>query len=56
LGIFTLNLLRLSFIAVAAEKSPALFKFVHQYLWQATFIVVVLLLWGLWVEYSADKK
>ena len=55
-GIFILNIIRLSFIAWLGIVSPNLFDFFHKYLWQGAFIVVVLIMWGFWVEIFAEGK
>ena len=51
-GIFLLNTIRLVFIAYVAYRSPAAFDFIHKYLWQVTFPVVVILLFILWARKS----
>lgn len=51
--IFLLNLLRLGIIGMVGHYSANLFSFVHLYLWQALFTLLVLLLWILWVNGKA---
>ena len=51
--IFLLNLLRLGIIGIIGHYSVSLFSFVHLYLWQALFTLLVLLLWILWVNGKA---
>ncbi|OQX89097.1 MAG: hypothetical protein B6D65_04950 [candidate division Zixibacteria bacterium 4484_93] len=50
-AVFILNIIRLVVLAVIGEYfSLSVFNFVHEYLWQITFIVVVLLFWVLWID------
>ena len=51
-SIFLLNSIRLVFIGLVAYKSPATFDFIHKYLWQVTFPVIVVLLFILWARKS----
>jgi len=45
------NLLRLVAVAVASEHlSPALFSFVHDYLFKVVMVLVVVGLWAAWLE------
>lgn len=53
--IFVLNMFRLIFISLILLKLPVFFDFVHKYLWQASFTVVVIFLFILWVEKWAGK-
>jgi len=50
-GIFILNIVRLVMISLVAYKSISAFHFIHKYLWQVTFPVVVILMFILWTKY-----
>jgi len=55
-AVFILNIVRLVLLAVIGEYfSRPVFDFVHEYLWQITFIVVVLLLWVLWIDRVVER-
>ena len=48
--IFLLNILRMVFLVYIGNHHYDLFEYVHSYLWQGTFIIVVILLWFIWIE------
>jgi archaeosortase B (VPXXXP-CTERM-specific) len=48
--LYAINILRLSILALVGIYSPHLFEFVHIYLWQATFIIFVVVLFLLWLR------
>jgi len=48
--IFLLNILRMVFLVYIGDNHYDLFEYVHSYLWQGTFIIVVILLWFIWIE------
>jgi len=48
--IFFLNILRMVFLVYIGNHHYDLFEYVHSYLWQGTFIIVVILLWFIWIE------
>ncbi len=50
ISIFLLNSIRLVLISWIAYRSPNVFDFIHKYLWQVTFPVVVVLLFILWAR------
>lgn len=50
ISIFFLNILRIGILGIVAHYSVSFFDFVHAYLWQGTFALLVLLLWILWVN------
>ncbi len=56
IGIFAINLGRLLVLAWAALHARGIFDFIHKYLWQATFIILVLALWAVWVNRFTGKK
>ncbi len=60
LGIPTLygiNLLRLTCLAIigAMDGGGAWFNFAHEYVWQAVYVGIVVLLWLAWVEYIVRR-
>ena len=57
LGIFlgipamlVINMFRLVFLSFVGLMYPALFSYVHYYLWQITFIFLIVMLMLLWIE------
>ena len=48
--IFLLNIIRMVFLVYIGNHHYNLFEYVHSYLWQGTFIIVVILLWFIWIE------
>lgn len=50
LVIFLLNILRIGAIGFIGRYFTTLFDFVHNYLWQGLFALLVLLLWIIWVN------
>ncbi|MHC1566570.1 MAG: hypothetical protein ACXQT5_06090 [Candidatus Syntropharchaeia archaeon] len=48
--IYSINILRLVVISFVQIYSPSLFEFFHVYLWQATFIIFVVIIFLLWIE------
>jgi exosortase/archaeosortase family protein len=46
-----LNVLRISFLVRAAELQPALFEYLHEYVWQGIFLVLVITYAMTWVRY-----
>lgn len=50
LAIFLLNILRIGVIGFIGRNFMNLFTFVHAYLWQGMFALLVLLLWAIWVN------
>lgn len=55
-SIFFLNILRIGIIGMVGHYYNSLFSFVHTYLWQGTFALVVLLLWILWVNGKSESR
>ena len=57
---YAVNIFRLSVLAIigALDQSPgrAWFNFTHEYLWQAVYIVFVVAVWLIWVEYVVKRK
>ena len=55
-GVFIINIARLLVLSWAALHAQSAFDFIHKYLWQATFIILVLLLWVVWINVFASGK
>jgi archaeosortase B (VPXXXP-CTERM-specific) len=53
--IVLLNLGRMVFLVYIGDHHQDLFEYIHSYLWQGTFIIVVILLWFIWIEKIAKK-
>jgi archaeosortase B (VPXXXP-CTERM-specific) len=49
-ALYAINILRLVVITVVGLSAPHLFDFVHVYLWQASFIIFVVILFLLWLK------
>jgi archaeosortase B (VPXXXP-CTERM-specific) len=50
-ALYAINILRLVILAQVGLTRPALFEFVHVYLWQASFIIFVVVIFLLWLRY-----
>jgi exosortase/archaeosortase family protein len=55
---YGVNVLRLTVLAVigAMDKSRVWFNFAHEYVWQAVYIIFVVAVWLLWVEYIVKGR
>lgn len=53
---YSVNIFRLSFLGVlgALDTENKWFKFAHEYAWQAVYIVFVVAVWLVWVEYIVN--
>ena len=49
-ALYAINIFRLVILVQVGLSQPALFEFVHVYLWQATFIIFVVVLFLLWLR------
>jgi archaeosortase B (VPXXXP-CTERM-specific) len=49
-ALYGINMLRLSILALVGIYHPNMFEFVHVYLWQASFIIFVVVLFLLWLR------
>jgi len=49
-AIFFLNILRIGIIGFAGRYSPGMFAFIHAYLWQGMFALLVFLIWIVWAN------
>jgi archaeosortase B (VPXXXP-CTERM-specific) len=48
--IYFLNIIRMLFLIFIGIWAPKYFDFVHVYLWEGVFIIVVVLLWMIWLD------
>ena len=50
---YLLNIFRLTLLAIigAVDRGGQWFKFTHEYLWQAVYIVFVVVVWMCWIEF-----
>ena len=48
--LYIIDLMRLIILAFVGVKAPSFFEYVHVYLWQATFIIFVILVFVLWIN------
>jgi archaeosortase B (VPXXXP-CTERM-specific) len=57
-ALYGINMLRLSILALVGIYHPNMFEFVHVYLWQASFIIFVVVIFLLWLKLnlSLEKK
>ncbi|MGB2728482.1 MAG: exosortase H [Halobacteriota archaeon] len=49
-SLYAINVLRLIVLALVGIAYPAMFEFVHVYLWQASFIIFVVVVFLLWLR------
>lgn len=49
-ALYAINILRLVILAQVGLMRPALFEFVHVYLWQTSFIIFVVVIFLLWLR------
>lgn len=49
-AIFVMNAIRLLIVGVISYFFPSLFEFVHDYVWQVLFVIMVFMLWLIWME------
>ena len=50
-GLTLLNVCRIAFLIRAAEVQPQLFEYLHEYVWQGLFLVLVIGYAMTWVQY-----
>jgi len=57
-SLYAINILRLVVLTLVGISAPDMFEFVHVYLWQASFIIFVVVLFLLWLKLnlSLEKK
>ena len=49
-SLYAINIFRLSILALVGIYHPNMFEFVHVYLWQASFIIFVVVIFLLWLR------
>jgi len=49
-SLYAINILRLVVLALVGISAPNMFEFVHVYLWQASFIIFVVVIFLLWLK------
>ena len=49
-SLYAINVLRLIVLALVGSAYPGMFEFVHVYLWQASFIIFVVVVFLLWLR------
>lgn len=49
-SLYAINILRLIVLALVSISYPSMFEFVHVYLWQASFIIFVVVIFLLWLR------
>jgi archaeosortase B (VPXXXP-CTERM-specific) len=49
-SLYAINILRLFILALVGISYPGIFEFVHVYLWQASFIIFVVVIFLLWLS------
>lgn len=49
-SLYAINILRLMVLALVGISYPGMFEFVHVYLWQASFIIFVVVVFLLWLK------
>ena len=55
--LYAINILRLIVLAlVDLYSSPEMFDFVHVYLWQASFIIFVVVIFLLWLHFLSEER
>ncbi|NMX22065.1 exosortase H [ANME-1 cluster archaeon GoMg4] len=50
-SLYAINILRLSILALVGIYHPDMFEFVHVYLWQASFIIFVVVIFLMWLHF-----
>ncbi len=54
--IFALNVLRIGIVGYVGYAWAGYFEFVHEYLWQGSFALIVFLLWMLWIREAGGRS
>jgi len=49
-SLYAINILRLTILALVGTSYPGMFEFVHVYLWQASFIIFVVVVFLIWLK------
>jgi len=53
--LYAINILRLFILVLVGAFYPSMFEFVHVYLWQASFIIFVILIFLLWLRITEER-
>ena len=55
---YGVNIFRLTVLAMigAVDQSRVWFNFAHEYVWQAVYIIFVVAVWLVWVEYVVKRR
>ncbi len=54
--IFAANIARLVALGWATEHHPRYARFIHDYAWQAVFVLLVVLMWLVWIELVVRRE
>lgn len=55
-SILAMNLARMTFLVYIGNSHQDIFEYVHSYLWQGTFIIFVILIWFIWIEFVVKHE
>ena len=55
-SLYAINILRLVILAFVGVSYPGMFEFVHAYLWQASFIIFVVVIFLLWLHFLSEER
>jgi len=55
-SLYAINILRLSVLALVGIFHPNMLEFVHVYLWQASFIIFVVVIFLLWLHFLSEER
>ncbi|HJH27410.1 MAG TPA: hypothetical protein C5S37_11785 [Methanophagales archaeon] len=54
--LYAINIFRLVVLTLVGISYPDMFEFVHVYLWQASFIIFVVVIFLLWLHFLSTRK
>jgi len=55
-SLYAINIFRLVILAFVGVSYPEMFEFVHVYLWQASFIIFVVVVFLLWLHFLSEER
>jgi len=55
-SLYAINMVRLCVITLVGLSAPHMFEFVHVYLWQASFIIFVVVIFLLWLHFLPEER
>ncbi|MGB2840903.1 MAG: exosortase H [Halobacteriota archaeon] len=55
-SLYAINIFRLTILALVGITSPGMFEFVHVYLWQASFIIFVVVVFLVWLKMAVGER